>query len=146
MIHDRPIAFDAAVHKAFARCNMYTLAVSRPLEASHFLVGGDWGAENTLHPHPYRIEVRFAGHDLDPHGYLLDITVVEERFAELIGDLQGRVLNALPEFSGLNPSIEHLARIVWTRFRDLARRAGMVQLSVTVWEGENAWAAFTERP
>jgi 6-pyruvoyltetrahydropterin/6-carboxytetrahydropterin synthase len=123
---------------------MYTLAVGRHLEARHYLVGGDWGAENELHAHCYRVEVRFEGARLDRHGYLLDITAVEARLSEVIAALQGMVLNDLPEFSGLNPSIENLARIVCARFRDLAREAGLSAVAVNIWESDSAWAAFRE--
>jgi 6-pyruvoyltetrahydropterin/6-carboxytetrahydropterin synthase len=32
---------------------MYTVAVRRDFIAQHYLIGGDWGAENELHAHHY---------------------------------------------------------------------------------------------
>ncbi len=40
---------------------MYTVSVRRELIARHYLIGGDWGAENDPHSHPYVIEVRLEG-------------------------------------------------------------------------------------
>ena len=37
---------------------MYTLAVQRDFVAQHYLIGGDWGAENFWHSHHYRLEVQ----------------------------------------------------------------------------------------
>jgi 6-pyruvoyltetrahydropterin/6-carboxytetrahydropterin synthase len=37
---------------------MYTVAVQRDFISGHFLVGGDWGAENKPHAHHYVVEVR----------------------------------------------------------------------------------------
>ena len=40
---------------------MYAVAVSRDFVAQHFLIGGDWGAENESHSHHYRVEVGLEG-------------------------------------------------------------------------------------
>ena len=51
----------------------YAVAVRREFAARHFLIGGDWGAENELHEHHYAVEIRLKGRQLDRHGYLIDI-------------------------------------------------------------------------
>ena len=35
---------------------MYSVAVKREFVAQHFLIGGDWGAENDWHSHHYQVE------------------------------------------------------------------------------------------
>jgi 6-pyruvoyltetrahydropterin/6-carboxytetrahydropterin synthase len=40
---------------------MYTVAVKRDFVAQHFLVGGDWGAENQKHSHHYEVELQLEG-------------------------------------------------------------------------------------
>jgi hypothetical protein len=49
---------------------VYTIAVQRDFIAQHYLIGGDWGAENELHSHHYRLELQLEGAALDEHGYL----------------------------------------------------------------------------
>ena len=49
---------------------MYRLCFTRTFTARHALIGGDWGPENDVHPHDYRIEWELRGRDLDRHGYL----------------------------------------------------------------------------
>ena len=90
---------------------MYIVAVKRDFVAQHYLVGGDWGSENQRHSHHYQVEVELAGCRLDEHGYLVDIVDIETHLDALVAHYRDRVLNDLPEFAGLNPSIEHFARI-----------------------------------
>ena len=40
---------------------MYSVAVQRKFVAQHFLIGGDWGAENNKHSHAYAIELILTG-------------------------------------------------------------------------------------
>ena len=63
---------------------MYTLAVKRNFVAQHYLIGGDWGAENQWHSHHYKLEVILEGERLDQHGYLVDIVDVERTLQELV--------------------------------------------------------------
>src|SRR6188508_2740103 len=90
---------------------MYTLAVRRSFVAQHFLVGGDWGAENFWHSHHYQLELQLEGLTLNQFGYLVDIVQVEDALNDLVSHYRDRTLNDLPQFAGLNPSIEHFTRI-----------------------------------
>jgi 6-pyruvoyltetrahydropterin/6-carboxytetrahydropterin synthase len=121
---------------------MYTLAVKRTLIAQHYLVGGDWGPENERHSHHYQIEVQLQGKELDQHGYLVDIVDVEARLEELLESYRDKTLNDLEEFQGLNPSIEHFARIFARRLREQLRAPNLTALQVTIWENEIAWTAY----
>lgn len=125
---------------------MYTLCLQRAFTARHFLVGGDWGPENTVHSHAYRIEVRLAGRELDPHGYLVDLEELERVLETCLDGFRDRVLNELPAFAGANPSLERFARILWGDLgRRLPRREELT-LAVRLWENEAAWAAYEEPP
>ena len=139
---------------------MYTVAVKRDFVAQHFLIGGDWGAENEWHSHHYVLELQLSGSTLDQHGYLVDIVDIEANLEGLVAYYQDKTLNDLPEFAGLNPSIEHFARILATQLAErilatqLAERILATQLAeriqastlshltVKVWENEIAWASF----
>ena len=100
---------------------MYTLAVRRDFVAQHFLIGGDWGAENQWHSHHYVLELQLEGDTLDRHGYLVDIVNVEAALEEVVAHYKDKTLNELPEFAGLNPSIEHFSRIVCHRLAERVR-------------------------
>lgn len=122
---------------------MYIVAVQQELIAQHYLIGGDFGTENHPHSHHYRVEARLTGSELDAHGFLVDIDLLKAVLAAAAGRFRDRTLNELPEFAGLNPSIEHLCRVLC---RDLAEKLpapGGGVLRVTVWEDAAAWAAYT---
>lgn len=124
---------------------MYTLAVARDFIAQHYLIGGDWGAENRLHSHRYRLELLLEGRDLDRHGYLVDIVEVEAGLDELVAAFRDRTLNDLPEFAGLNPSIEHFTRIAAERLAPRLSAPNLSALTVKLWENEIAWASYRLR-
>lgn len=121
---------------------MYTVSVKRDFVAQHFLIGGDWGAENDLHSHHYYIEVQLHGEHLDEHGYLVDIVEIEKELDKVVGYYTDQTLNELPEFAGLNPSIEHYARIFCKTLASRIPNNTLSALSVQVWENEIAWASF----
>jgi 6-pyruvoyltetrahydropterin/6-carboxytetrahydropterin synthase len=121
---------------------MYTTAVKRDFIAQHFLVGGDWGAENQLHSHHYVVELQLEGASLDQHGYLVDIVEIESALATLVAAYRDRILNELAELEGLNPSIEHFARIICQRLAVQIGAPNVSALTVKLWENEIAWTSY----
>ena len=121
---------------------MYTTAVKRDFIAQHFLVGGDWGAENQLHSHHYAVELQLEGATLDRHGYLVDIVEIEAALEALVAAYRDHTLNDLPEFKSLNPSIEHFARIVAQRLSAQISASNVSALTVKLWENEIAWTSY----
>ena len=124
---------------------MYTTAVRRDFIAYHKLVGGDWGAENKPHAHHYTIEARCHGDKLDRHGYLIDICDLEGQLDRLVDYFRDADLNCLPEFEGLNPSIEHFARILCGELGKGIDTTTLSALSIKIWENEIAWAEYREK-
>ncbi len=124
---------------------MYEVAVRREFDAGHHLVGGDWGEENHPHNHHYKVEVVLSGQNLDRFGYVTDITILDQAMSEMVSRTAGRSLNDLPEFEGLNPSIEHFSRI-WCHCLVQNLETGHLRsITVRIWEDETAWARYTER-
>ena len=122
---------------------MYTLGVKRDFIARHFLIGGDWGPENYPNSHHYVIELQMSGKELDGHGYLVDIVDVERHLDETVDYFKEQMLNDKPEFAGLNPSIEHFARILATSLSERIKADNISALKVVLWENKSAWAAYS---
>lgn len=122
---------------------MYTLAVRRDFIARHFLIGGDWGSENFPNSHHYVLELQLEGKELDKHGYLCDIVDVEKHLDEVVGYYKEQMLNDKPEFKGLNPSLEHFARILCTSLDERIKAGNISGLRVVLWENESAWASYS---
>ena len=121
---------------------MYCVAVRRDFIAQHYLVGGDWGAENELHSHHYVIELRLEGKSLDKHGYLVDIVDIENHLEETTAYFSDQTLNDLDEFQGLNPSIEHFSRIICERLNGRIDASNISQMTIMIWENDIAWASY----
>jgi len=111
--------------------------------AQHYLIGGDWGDENDWHTHHYKVEVQLQGDKLDQHGYLVDIVEIENGLSKVISYFRDKTLNELPEFSNLNPSIEHFARIMCEMFAQNISSQNLSTVVLKLWENEVAWASYT---
>lgn len=128
---------------------MYTVAVKRDFIAQHYLIGGDWGAENQLHSHHYELELQLEGSRLDKHGYLVDIVEIERNLDALVERYRDQTLNELPEFAQpeaeeqtLNPSIEHFARLLCQTLAERIQASNLNAMRVKLWENQVAWAAY----
>jgi 6-pyruvoyltetrahydropterin/6-carboxytetrahydropterin synthase len=122
---------------------MYTLAVRRTFIARHFLIGGDWGPENFPNSHHYVLELQLEGRELDRHGYQVDIVDVEKQLDERVNYYREKMMNDLPEFAGLNPSLEHFTRILCTSLNGSIKAANIKTVKVILWENESAWASYS---
>ena len=111
---------------------MYSLGVRREFIARHFLIGGDWGPENFPNSHHYTLELVLEGNELDQHGYLVDIVDVEKHLDEIVNYYKEQMLNDKPEFAGLNPSIEHFARILATTLSERIQAKNISGLKVVL--------------
>jgi len=123
---------------------MYTVAVKRDFIARHYLIGGDWGDENEPHAHHYMIELQLEGRALDGHGYLTDICDIESALDAQVAYYRDKLLNELPEFEGLNPSIEHFARILCQSLCAKIQTRHLRAVSVKLWENQWAWTKYRE--
>lgn len=121
---------------------MYNVAVKRDFIAQHYLIGGDWGAENELHSHHYQVELVLEGDSLDQHGYLVDILDIESALNSLVSRYRDKTLNDLPELSGQNPSIERFAHLLCQSLADQIQAPNLSGLTVRLWENEIAWASY----
>ena len=120
----------------------YTVGVIKSFIAQHFLFGGDWGRENTLHSHHYKMEAIFEGDRLDRHGYLLDIAVVHGHLDAVVARFRERTLNELPELGGQNPGLEPFARVLAESLAGRLDTQGLTGLTIKLWENEEAFATY----
>ena len=122
---------------------MYTLAVKKDFIARHFLIGGDWGPENETNSHHFVMQIQLEAAELDKHGYLVDIVKIEEEMDTIIDYFSESMLNDLPEFEGLNPSLEHFSRIACRKLLEAITPPGSGKFTVRMWENESCWASYS---
>ncbi|RLM54063.1 6-carboxytetrahydropterin synthase [Halobellus sp. Atlit-31R] len=119
----------------------YELTVRRTFIAQHFLTVPDPGPEGEINSHQFTAELRFGGPELGPYGYLVDIDAVEAILDDLEARYRDTLLNDLPEFEGLNPSIEHFARVFGDRVAAALEDPTPTTLTVRIWEDDVSWAS-----
>ena len=90
----------------------------------------------------YVVEVQLEGETLDQHGYLVDIVDIEHNLEKIVAYYKDKTLNELPEFEGLNPSIEHFARIVCDTLAANITADNLSHVTVKIWENEIGWASY----
>ncbi len=117
---------------------MYSVGVSRSFVAQHYLTVPDPGPEGTLHSHHYTVEATFLGPRLDEFGYLVDIDDVNAAIDDLVERYRDETLNDLPAFEGLNPSVEHFARIFGDRLCESLEPEAATDLRVAMREDDVA--------
>lgn len=120
----------------------FTVGVIRDFVAQHYLIGGDWGRENQLHSHHYKLEAIFEGEALDRHGYLLDIAVVKGHLEAVVERVRDKTLNDLPELAGKNPGLEPFARLLAETLVARLDTRGLTGLTIKLWENEEAFATY----
>ena len=102
------------------------------------------GGLKTRNSHRYNVEVRLEGPQLNEYGYLADITMLNGLLEDIVTRLRDRVLNDIPEFAGLNPSIEHLAGICCRWMQDGLSNPPIAAICVKIFENEDAWASIRQ--
>jgi 6-pyruvoyltetrahydropterin/6-carboxytetrahydropterin synthase len=122
---------------------MYEVTVLENFVAQHFLtVPNPPAGEGEPHSHHFEVELTFRGSELNEYDYLVDIDDVEAALTGLEERYADTLLNDLPEFEGHNPSVERFARVVWDRVTDDVTDDTVAELTVTIWEDEQAHAAY----
>lgn len=125
---------------------MYTLIVKDSLIAQHYLTVPNCGPENEWHSHHFTVEIILESESLNQWGYVCDITDVKSALNMLKEKVSDVTLNDLPAFEGLNPSVEHFARISAQHIRDALdpeTRRRCERMHVRIWEDEEAAAQYT---
>jgi 6-pyruvoyltetrahydropterin/6-carboxytetrahydropterin synthase len=121
---------------------MFTVTVLEDFVAQHYLTVPNPGPEGVPHSHHYEVELEFRGPELNQYDYLVDIDDVEAAIEDLLDRYEDTMLNDLPEFEGYNPSVERFAEVVWERVTDEVTDETVEEVTVTVWEDNEAYAAY----
>jgi len=105
----------------------YTIRVSTTVQCA-LHIEGVAHPDSETHGRSMVIAATFAGEQLDEHGFLRDERRLRSRLETVTSDLDHAYLNRLPQFAGLNPSGENIARWVAERLQELSPPADPVRL------------------
>ena len=120
---------------------MYEVSIKKTFSAAHRIseIGGKCEA---LHGHNFRVEVSVAAESLNGEGLLIDFRILKRWTEEVLEQLDHKFLNELEYFKERNPSSEQIARYLYDRIDDRARKDKVRLSRVTVWESENSCATY----
>jgi 6-pyruvoyltetrahydropterin/6-carboxytetrahydropterin synthase len=98
------------------------------------------------HGHNYELQVTLVGTPTAGNGLLVDSPAFEQTVAQTVIDrFDHKNLNAqVPEFADVIPSVENIARVIYTLLKPRLQTEHSRLASVTVWETPKTWCEYSE--
>lgn len=128
---------------------MFSLTVRDHMMVAHSFTGEVFGPAQQLHGATFVVDATFSRPELDADNIVVDIGLATEQLEAVLGELNYRNLDELPEFTGINTSTEFLAKVVADRLADRVHSGalgdgarGLAEISVTLKESHVAWASY----
>jgi 6-pyruvoyltetrahydropterin/6-carboxytetrahydropterin synthase len=121
----------------------YRVTVSARFEAAHNLIDYPGGPE-PLHGHSYRLEAVLESEGLGEYDVAVDFVAASKALESIAKEFDYKYINEHPAFAGRNTSAENLARHFAERLGVWARGVGARVAAVTVWEGPENRATFSQ--
>jgi 6-pyruvoyltetrahydropterin/6-carboxytetrahydropterin synthase len=121
---------------------MYEVAIKKTFSAAHTLSIG--GKCEELHGHNFTVEITAESAELNENGLVVDFRTLKKWADEILERLDHKFLNDIDIFSGINPSSENIARLIYDEMARRADDADNLRISkVSVWESENSRASYS---
>jgi len=128
---------------------LFSVTVRDHIMIAHSFRGEVFGPAQRLHGATYVVDATFRRAELDADNIVVDIGLAGQRLAAVLGELNYRNLDELPEFAGVNTSTEMLARTIADRLADLVHAGSLGEgaralagITVTLHESHAAWASY----
>lgn len=121
---------------------MYYNAIYDDFSAAHRLRGYEGSCEE-LHGHNFKVKVVICGSELNDIGILHDFRDSKSILAEILEELDHKVLNELEYFKEHNPTAELISRYIYDTFTEsLSDNENLRVYEVTVWESDTNEATY----
>jgi 6-pyruvoyl-tetrahydropterin synthase len=128
---------------------VFTLTVRDHVMVAHSFSGEVFGPAQRLHGATFVVDASFHRAELDADNIVVDIGLATAQLGEVLGDLNYRNLDEVPEFAGVNTSTEFLAKVIADRLVERVRAGalgdgarGLAAIEVTLRESPVAWASY----
>lgn len=118
---------------------MYELKTQMYFSAAHHLLNYDGACENQ-HGHNWLVEAFVLGDKLDKSNILIDYKVLKTELKVVLDYLDHEDINELPEFVGISPSSETIAKFIYDKLKQKIE----IISKVSVWETSNSCATYFE--
>ena len=128
---------------------MFTVEVRDHIMIAHSFRGSVFGPAQAMHGATFVVDAAILSKELDANGIVVDIGCAHTVLKEILGNLNYKNLDEIPEFKGVNTTTEWLTRWVFDQFAaavkadKLGRTPREISaLRVTVGESPNARAWY----
>jgi 6-pyruvoyl-tetrahydropterin synthase len=128
---------------------MYAVEVREHIMIAHSIPGELFGPAQGLHGATFVVDVAFFRETLGPNDVVVDIGRAQEALKAVLGELNYKNLDALPQFKGKRTTTEALARHIFERMADAVKTnalgeesKGVAKIRVTLHESHVARAWF----
>lgn len=128
---------------------MFSLTVRDHIMVAHSFTGEVFGPAQRLHGATFVVDATFRRAELDADNIVVDIGLATERLKSVLGELNYRNLDEVPEFAGINTSTEFLAKVIADRLVAGihegalgAGASGIAEVEVALRESHVAWASY----
>ena len=100
---------------------MFIIEVRDHIMIAHSFRGAVFGPAQALHGATFVVDAAFIADTLDPNGIVVDIGRAHEALKGVLGPLNYRNLDEVPEFKGINTTTEFLTKHIFDRLAKAAR-------------------------
>jgi 6-pyruvoyl-tetrahydropterin synthase len=128
---------------------VFSLTVRDHIMVAHSFTGEVFGPAQQLHGATFVVDATFSRPELDADNIVVDIGLATDQLKAVLGALNYRNLDDLPEFKGVNTSTEFLAKVIADRLAEGVRSGslgegarGLAEISVALRESHVAWASY----
>jgi 6-pyruvoyl-tetrahydropterin synthase len=128
---------------------VFSLTVRDHMMVAHSFNGEVFGPAQRMHGATFVVDATFHRAELDGDNIVVDIGLATKELHEVLGDLNYRNLDEVPEFAGINTSTEFLAKVVADRLAERVHAGslgegarGLSEISVLLRESHVAWATY----
>ena len=122
---------------------MYKVSVSTSFIAQHFLIGGDFGKENDINSHLFKVEIIISNQKLNSLNYVVYITILKNYLQKIKNKYEDNCLNDFIEFENVNPSIEYFSKVILDDFVSKFPEFITYMIEIKIWEDNECFASYS---
>ncbi|WFU18689.1 6-carboxytetrahydropterin synthase [Bradyrhizobium sp. CB3481] len=100
---------------------MFTIEVRDHIMIAHSFRGPVFGPAQALHGATFVVDAAFIADALDANGIVIDIGLAHDALKAMLGPLNYRNLDEIPEFNGKNTTTEFLSKHIYDGLANAAR-------------------------
>jgi 6-pyruvoyl-tetrahydropterin synthase len=100
---------------------LFTVEVRDHIMIAHSFRGPVFGPAQALHGATFVVDAAFIADELDVNGIVIDIGLAHDALKAMLGPLNYRNLDEIPEFKGKNTTTEFLSKHIYDGLANAAR-------------------------